>query len=354
MMWHDLIRPAFRPMLIPAPVIALLGALASDLFAPWGNVALVLAGIAAWCAVMAFLLLTNPDGQPRPPTDQRLLAHALALTAMVALLLVLWAGVSAIGPQHGYLATRFAPLKAWQQRMLARPETVQRITSFPGSAQSSASDLAAAVVTDTQQSSIAPLESAPLASSPTPTAKRFEVEFLPYFAPSGVTIGVALPDPTVKELRYSVNDPTPITSTGVITNGARTVVNLEIGPLPLEKGTHTLYIQYVDAQGEKSPIYSHRYTVQDILINLAQLPFDDAAGGSPLQVTLAVVGGQPDALYTYRLSVDEPTLDQSQQGLGGGTVMQTLPLSAGEHTLYVQAALDGEKTKLVEHPWIVK
>jgi hypothetical protein len=191
-----------------------------------------------------------------------------------------------------------------------------------------------------------------LANSFADPISRLKLEFAPSFSAAGVYIAVALPDFDVQELRYNIDDPQPISSTGAISNSA--AVNTSIGPLPLQKGSHTLYIQYTDGAGEESPVYSYQYTVEDIVVNVAQQPFDAKANGIPVRFTLAVVDGQPDALYTYRYSLDSDTLDQSQQGLGSGTIVQIVPLTTGEHTIYIQAALEGAATSTVQHRFTVR
>jgi hypothetical protein len=181
---------------------------------------------------------------------------------------------------------------------------------------------------------------------------RLKLEFAPSFSAAGVYIAVALPDFEVQELRYNIDEPQPITSTGAISNSA--TVNTSIGPLSLQKGAHTLYVQYTDGAGVESPLYSYDYTVEDIVMNIAQQPFDAKANGIPVRFTLTVVDGEPDALYTYRYSLDSDALDQSQQGLGSGTIIQLAPVTTGEHTLYVQAELEGAVTNVVQHEFTVR
>jgi hypothetical protein len=183
-------------------------------------------------------------------------------------------------------------------------------------------------------------------------AERLQLDFFPYFSTSGVTVDVVLPDPNVQSLRFAV-DGGAFQSTGVI-SGTQNAVNTTIGPLPLEKGKHTLTIQYTDAAGEESPQYTFAYTVADLVVNVAPGAFDQEAGGFPVQFTIAVVEGQAEELYTFRYSVDGPALDQEQLGLGAGTVLQIAPVSAGEHTLYVQAQLTETTTSVVTYPFTVR
>ncbi len=180
-------------------------------------------------------------------------------------------------------------------------------------------------------------------------AKSLQLAFLPSFSASEARITVVLPDTSIQELRYNVDDATPITTTGMVTIAGQLRVNTTIGSLPLEPGEHTLYVDYVDRAGEVSPVYSYAYTIQPIAVNLMTQRFDKELSGFPAQVTLAVIDSEPQTLYTYRYSVNTPALDQKQQGLGEGTVIQLAPLPAGEHTLYLQAERDGVSTPVVEH-----
>lgn len=183
-------------------------------------------------------------------------------------------------------------------------------------------------------------------------AERLKLDFFPYFSAVGVTVDVLLPDPDVQSLHFAV-DGGALQSTGVI-SGTQNSVNTTIGPLPLEKGKHTLLIQYTDAVGEESPQYTFEYTVADLVVNAAQGTFDQEAGGFPVQFTVAVVDGQTEELYTFRYSVDGPALDQEQWGLGTGTVLQVAPIATGEHTLYVQAQLTETTTSVVTHSFTVR
>lgn len=185
-------------------------------------------------------------------------------------------------------------------------------------------------------------------------AKSLQLTFLPAFGASEATIAVVLPELSIQELHYNIDDPTPITSTGVVTLAGQVRVNTTIGPLPLEPGEHTLYINYVDRAGEVSPVYSYDYTIQPIGVSLLPQRFNEELSGFPVQVTLAVLDSEPQALYTYRYSVNSPTLEQSQRGLGSGTVIQLAPLPPGDHTLYLQAESDGVSTPIVEHSFRLK
>ena len=180
-------------------------------------------------------------------------------------------------------------------------------------------------------------------------AASLQLIFLPSFGAHEAKISVVLPDLSIQELRYNIDDSLPITTTGMVTIAGQVRVNTTIGPLPLEPGPHTLYVEYVDQAGEVSPVYSYEYTIQPIGVNLMTQRFDKELGGFPTQVTLVVLESDPQALYTYRYSVNSPTLEQSQQGLGGGTVIQLAPLPAGEHMLYLQAEHDGVSTPVVEY-----
>lgn len=187
-------------------------------------------------------------------------------------------------------------------------------------------------------------------------ASAFDLFFLAFYTYEGVTITVVLPEGNVQELRFSHDDPNPVNATGSSNFGGQNVPNSSIGPIPLEKGDHTLYVQYTDATGVESEIFTFDYTVEDIVINYQQQPFDFSANGIPVIFTLAVVdAADPSGLYTYNYSLDDPSLDQSVQGVAQAGVIQISPVEAGEHVLYLQAVgADGTETEVIEYEFEVE
>lgn len=181
------------------------------------------------------------------------------------------------------------------------------------------------------------------------------LDFLSFYTYEGVTIVVILPEGNVQEIRFSLDNPEPTFSTGSQTIGSQSFANTTIGPIPLEKGPHTLYIQYTDATGVESEVYTYEYVVEDIVINFTQQPFDFATNGIPAIFTMAVVDGLPNELYTYNYSIDSQALDQSVQGVGQAGVIETGPFEPGDYTLYVQAvAPDGTETAVVMFPFTIE
>lgn len=186
------------------------------------------------------------------------------------------------------------------------------------------------------------------------SASTLELDFLPFYSYDGLTITVLLPEGNVQELRFSIDDPNPTNTTGSNSFSGQTFANTTIGPIPLEKGSYTLYVQYVDATGAESPVYEYPYTIEDVVINYTQQPFDFSTNGIPVIFTMAVVEGDPNGLYTYRYSVDSDALDQSVQGVGQAGVIQISPMEPGDHVLTVQAeGADGATTKPVRFAFTV-
>ena len=185
------------------------------------------------------------------------------------------------------------------------------------------------------------------------SAGFLELDFITFYSYEGLTVIVVLPEGNVQDLRFSLDDPEPKNSTGSTAIGSQSVANTTIGPIPLEKGEHTLYIQYTDATGVESEIFRFEYTIDDIVINYQQQPFDFSANGIPVIFTMAIVDSDPNGLYTYNYSIDSPALDQSIQGVGQAGVINISPVEPGEHTLYVQGVGPEGETNVVEFPFNV-
>lgn len=181
-----------------------------------------------------------------------------------------------------------------------------------------------------------------------------ELDFVTFYSYEGLTVIVVLPEGNVQDLRFSLDDPEPKNSTGMVGVGSQSVANTTIGPIPLVKGDHTLYIQYTDVNGVESDVVAFEYTIDDIVINYQQQPFDFSANGIPVIFTMAIVDSDPNGLYTYNYSIDSPALDQSIQGVGQAGVINVSPVEPGEHTLYVQAVGPEGETNVVEYTFTVE
>ena len=181
-----------------------------------------------------------------------------------------------------------------------------------------------------------------------------ELDFISFISYEGITISVILPENNIQELRFSLDDPNPTNATGSSTIGGVARPNSNIGPIPLEMGEHTLYVQYTDATGVDSEIFTFDYVVDEIVVNYTQQPFDFSSNGIPVIFTLATITAGPDDILTYKYSLDAPTLDQSVIGVGQAGVVQFNPVEPGEHTLYLQAVDgNGEETAVVEYQFTV-
>ena len=198
------------------------------------------------------------------------------------------------------------------------------------------------------------LDEAMIALESYASAGFLELDFLTFYSHDGLMVVVILPEGNVQDLRFSLDDPEPKNSTGSTAIGSQSVANSTIGPIPLVKGDHTLYIQYTDVTGVESDIFTFEYTIDDIVINYQQQPFDFSANGIPVIFTMAVVESNPDALYTYNYSLDSDALDQSVQGLGQAGVINLVPVEPGEHALHVQAVGASGETNVIEFPFTVE
>jgi len=181
------------------------------------------------------------------------------------------------------------------------------------------------------------------------------LDFISFYTGDGLNVIVVLPEGNVEEILFSLDDPVPSISTGKQTAGAQSFANPNIGPIPLEKGDHTLYIKYIDVNGEESDIYTFEYTIGDVVFNYQQQPYNFDLGGSTAIITMVVVDGEPDMIQKFSYSIDSDVLDQSDVGLSDALVIQTDALEQGEHVLYIQVTgNDGSQTDVIEYPFVIE
>jgi len=176
-----------------------------------------------------------------------------------------------------------------------------------------------------------------------------------YAYANGMQFIVILPEvSSAKQLLFSVDDPDPKTDAGKIVAGAQTFVNTSIGPLPLNAGEHTFYMKYVDANDVASQVFSKPFRVDPIAVNFLQQPPDFSTNTIPGLFSIAIVGAQGFEPYTFKYSIDAPTLDQSLTGVAIESI-NVQDLAQGDHALYIQATdADGKQTDVVEYKFTVK
>lgn len=158
---------------------------------------------------------------------------------------------------------------------------------------------------------------------------------------------------SAQKILFSIDDPEPKTDTGRNASG---FANSLISSLLLPVGEHTIYIQYIDANGSPSEIYSQAFRVDPIAVSFQQLPMDFSTNTIPGTFTVGILGAKlEDAkTYTYRYSLDNDSLSETLESIAMGTI-QVTGLTTGEHTLYIQATdADGKQTDVVEFPFTVK
>lgn len=158
---------------------------------------------------------------------------------------------------------------------------------------------------------------------------------------------------TAQKILFGIDDPAPKTETG---RNAAGFPNILIPPQPVPVGEHVMYMQYVDANGVPSEVYSQPFRVDPITVIFQQLPPDFSTNTIPGTFTVGILGARlEDAVaYTYRYSLDSPALDQTLEGFALGTI-EVKELTPGEHRLYVQATgADGTQTEVVEFLFTVK
>ncbi len=158
---------------------------------------------------------------------------------------------------------------------------------------------------------------------------------------------------TVQKMLFSIDDPEPKTDIGRNSAG---FVNSLIQPLLLTVGPHTFYMQYVDANGVASQVYSQEFRVDPVTVLFTQLPPDFSTNTIPGTFTVGILGAdiQQAVTYTYHYSLDNDSLSEALQGFGIGAI-QVTGLTPGEHVFYIRATGgDGTQTEVVQFPFTVK
>lgn len=181
---------------------------------------------------------------------------------------------------------------------------------------------------------------------------KVEFMILPYY--DGVQVSIVLPEAgTAQKLLVGIDNPKPDKDTGKLSSGSQSFVNTNLGTLKLPVGEHTLYAQYIDANGTPSQIYSKTFRVEPIAIVLTQQPPDFSTGLVPVIITASIVDAPQDQFFTYQYSVDSDKLDEEAQSAFIYTL--NLKLKPGNHTLSIQATDKGGKsTAVVEYPFTIK
>ncbi|HEU0294725.1 MAG TPA: hypothetical protein VFR47_18435 [Anaerolineales bacterium] len=158
---------------------------------------------------------------------------------------------------------------------------------------------------------------------------------------------------SAQKILFSIDDPEPKTDAGRNASG---FANSFISPILLPVGEHTIYFQYIDANGSASEVYNKTFKVDPITVIFQQLPTDFSTNTIPGTFTVGILGEKiEDAkAYTYKYSLDDDSLSETLEGFAMGTI-QVTGLTTGEHTLYIQATgADGKQTDVVEFPFTVK
>ncbi|MFT3895320.1 MAG: hypothetical protein QM730_27155 [Anaerolineales bacterium] len=158
---------------------------------------------------------------------------------------------------------------------------------------------------------------------------------------------------TAQKVLFGIDDPQPKTDAGRNSAG---LANTFITPILLPVGEHTVYFQYIDANGSASEVYSKTFRVDPIAITFQQLPTDFSTNTIPGTFTVGILGDriEDSKAYTYKYSLDNNSLSETLEGFAMGAI-QVTGLTTGEHTFYIQAiGADGKKTDVVEFPFTVQ
>ncbi len=185
------------------------------------------------------------------------------------------------------------------------------------------------------------------------TFGQVDIQLYQYF--DGVQFIVILPEAyNARQLLFSIDDPAPKTDTGKVTAGSMTVVNTSVGRIKLPVGDHTVYVQYVDANGVTSPVYNKSFHVSPISVMFQQQPPDFSTNTIPGVFVVGVVGAAITDPFTYDYSLDSSALDQHLSEFAQAAISVT-GLKTGDHVLNIRATgADGKATETVQFPFTVK
>jgi hypothetical protein len=112
-------------------------------------------------------------------------------------------------------------------------------------------------------------------------------------------------------------------------------------------------MQYVDANGTRSKVFSEPFRVDAIAIVFQQLPRDFSTNTIPGSFSIGVLGSTGAELYTYRYSIDDDSLREKHDDFALG-VLSVNGLTPGSHQLFIQGtAQDGKQTPVVTFPFVV-
>jgi hypothetical protein len=85
---------------------------------------------------------------------------------------------------------------------------------------------------------------------------------------------------SAQKILFSIDDSEPKIDTG---HNASGFVNSFISPILLPVGEHTVYFQYIDANGSPSEIYSKTFRVDPVAVSFQQLPSESWGRRSKMQ-----------------------------------------------------------------------
>ncbi len=169
----------------------------------------------------------------------------------------------------------------------------------------------------------------------------------------GAQIIVILTETNVQKLLFDIDNPKPTRDTGSQTVGATTYPNLTI-KVPVPVGKHTLYLQYIDANGTPSQVFSKDFVMRQVFGTFTQSPPDFSTNTVSGTFIVGYAGAPDDKIFTYKWSIDSDALDNNFLGAGIGG-MQVKGLKQGDHVLYLQAVdQDGNKSEVEQIPFTVK
>lgn len=180
-----------------------------------------------------------------------------------------------------------------------------------------------------------------------------KLDVLVYEYNDGMQFIVVLVEAGVKKILFEIDNPKPTRETGI--NSQTNTPNVTIGKIPLPVGTHTLYVQYFDANDTPSQVFEKEFLVRQVFATFQQQPIDFSDNTFPGTFSIGVTGATFEEFFTYKWSIDSDALDNQLLGAAMGAI-EVKGLKAGEHVLYLQAVTqDGKKTYEVEKiPFVVK
>ncbi len=147
----------------------------------------------------------------------------------------------------------------------------------------------------------------------------------------------------VQKIYYSIDDPNPTIDTGLDPwlkdpDTGQPQPSVQVSG-KVAAGKHVLYVKYVNAQGQESPVSSLAFEVTPIRALAEPRPGDLGSASKNYQIDFQSLDGKD---YEFFYSLDQPQPDKKVPG--GSLALDNLP--PGPHDFYYYGVSQGQKTSV--------